>query len=89
MIARKTKGVNSIFKALGSFWEQVIKMSIVEGTEKMGGPPLPRSITGKKHQDSKAVVDEPFSKTSAKECQIDLKKKNNTTFPNFQARPHL
>ena len=45
MIARKTKGVNPMIKALGSFLEQVIKMSIVEGIEKMGASPLPRSIT--------------------------------------------
>ncbi len=45
LIDHYTKGVNPMIKALGSFWEQVIKRSIVGGTEKNGLPSIARSIT--------------------------------------------
>ena len=75
MIARKTKGVNPVIEALGTFLEQVIEWSIVGGTEKWIALHFHEASHGKTYQDSKAVVDEPPSEPSEKECQIDLKKK--------------
>ena len=65
LIAHKTKGVNPLIKALGTFLEQVIKWSIAGGTEKYGLPSLCHVASHvKAHPDSKGVVDEPpFKKT--------------------------
>ena len=76
-----------MIKALGTFLEQVIKMSIVEGTEKMGCPPLPEVSHGEARQDSKGVVDEPPSETSEKGSQIDLKNKITLIFKTSKPAP--
>ncbi len=56
LIARKTKGTSPMIKALETFLEQVIKMSIVEGTEKNGLP----SIATKHHMVKSTKIVKPW-----------------------------
>ena len=77
-------------RSVGGFLEQVIKWSIVGGTEKKWVALHCHEVShGKVHQDSKGVVDEPSSENSEMEYQIDLKNTITQLFQTSKPDPFL
>ena len=77
-----------MIKALVTFLEQVIELSIVRGTEKKWvALHCHEASHDKAHQDSKGMFYGPSLETSEKESKIDLKKKITLHFQTFEPDP--